>query len=53
MKATKADVTLKCEECEEVTFDVENFDSYLDSGKGLIRFVIAIMPFLGVEGWTS
>ena len=53
MKSNKAGVTLECEECEEVTFEVDNCDSSLDVGEGAIRFMIVFMFFLGVEGWTS
>ena len=53
MKATKADVTLECEEREEVNFEVDDFYSSLDSGEGVIRFVLAFMLFLGAEGWNS
>ena len=50
MKATKADVTLDCEEREKFTFEVDGFYSSLDAGEGVIRFVLTFMTFLGVEG---
>ena len=53
MKATKADVTLECEECEEVTFEANGFYYSLDLVEGVKRIIIALMPFLVVEGWTS
>ena len=52
VKATKANITLECEGCEEVTFEVESFDSSLDRGEGVTRFGFAFLPFLCVEGWT-
>ena len=45
-KATKAYATLECKECKEV----EGFDSSLGAGEGMIRFVLAFVHFLGVEG---
>ena len=55
MKATKADATLEsedCEEFEEVNFQLKGFDYYLGTGKEVTRFVLAFVPFLGVEGWA-
>ena len=53
MKTAKADFTLECEEWEQVTFEVDGFDSSLDVGEGVIRVVQAFIPFLGVEGSSS
>ena len=55
VKATKANATLEykdCEECEEVTLELEGFDSSLGTGEGMTRFVLAFVPLLGVKGWT-
>ena len=38
-------------ECEEETFEVEGFNSYLDGGEGVLRLLISITDLLGVEGW--
>ena len=51
MKATKADATLECEHSEECE-ESESFDSSLDAGEGVIRFVLVFLPFLGVERWA-
>ena len=53
VKATKADVTLECEECEEVIFEADMFDSSFNTGEGVASFVLALVPFLGMQGWTS
>ena len=49
VKSTKVDAALACEGCEEVTFDVEDFDSSLDEEQGVMRLVIEFMSFLGVK----
>ena len=52
MKVTKDNVTLECEGCKEVTFEVEDFYFSLDREEGVMRLVISLLPFLGVEGWN-
>ena len=46
VKSTKADATL---EYEEATFEVEGVDSSFDGVEGVIKLLLAIIPFLGVE----
>ena len=53
VKHAKADATLEYKECEEMTLEVEGFGSSLGAGEGVIIFVLALMPFLGVGGYTS
>ena len=48
MNANKAGTTLECEEYEEVTLEVEGFNYSLGAREGVIRFVLALIPFLGV-----
>ena len=44
LRFTKADVALECNQSEELTFEVDGFDSSFDSGEGVIRFILALMP---------
>ena len=55
VKANKVDTSLECEDYEqykEVALEFEGFDSSLDTGERVTKFVLAFVPFLGVESWT-
>ena len=52
LKATKSDATVEYDECEEETFKLEGFNTFLDTDEGVTRFMFVHVSILGEE-WVS
>ena len=49
MKATKTYTALEFKGCEEENFELDYFYLSLDTGEGVIRFLLVFVLFLGTK----